>query len=59
MVDQPTSERGEYEITYINNKYVEAGTLRAVNLKKDWFDIGSVDALLEANNFMQKKTHTT
>jgi|SRR6516162_197856 glucose-1-phosphate thymidylyltransferase len=59
MVDQPTSERGEYEITYVNNKYVEAGTLRAVNLKKDWFDIGSVDALLEANNFMQKKTHTT
>ena len=59
MVDQPTSERGEYEITYVNNKYVEAGTLRAVNLKKDWFDIGSIDALLEANNFMQKKTHTT
>lgn len=55
MIDQPASARGEYEITYLNNKYIEEGTLRAVRLEKDWFDVGSVDALLEANNFMQKK----
>lgn len=58
MVGQPTSERGEYEITYINNKYVEEGSLRSVRLKKEWFDVGSVDSLLEANNFMKKK-HTS
>ena len=57
MAKQPTSERGEYEITYINNKYIKEGTLQSVRLKKEWFDVGSVDALLEANNFMKKKTH--
>lgn len=56
MIGQPTSERGEYEITYLNNKYIEEGTLKSVLLKKEWFDVGSVDALLEANNFMEKKT---
>lgn len=57
MIGQPTSERGEYEITYLNNKYIEEGTLKSVLLKKEWFDVGSVDALLEANNFMSKKIH--
>ncbi len=57
MVDQPASERGEYEITYINNKYIEEGTLRAVPLQKAWFDVGSVDTLFEANKFMQEKSH--
>ncbi|MDO8594547.1 MAG: sugar nucleotidyltransferase [bacterium] len=56
MVDQPTSERGEYEITYLNNKYIEEGTLHSYVLKKDWFDIGSVEALHEANVFMKAKT---
>lgn len=55
MVGQPTSDRGEYEITYINNKYIEEGTLRAVRLKKEWFDVGSVESLYEANAFMRAK----
>lgn len=55
MVGQPTSERGEYEITYINNTYIKEGALKSVRLKKEWFDVGSVDSLLEANNFMKKK----
>lgn len=53
MVGQPPSERGEYEITDINNKYIAEGDLRAVELERAWFDIGSVDTLLEANNFMK------
>ncbi len=55
MTGQPASERGEYEITYVNNKYIEEGALHAVVLKKAWFDVGSIDSLLEANNFMNKK----
>ncbi|HBV01173.1 MAG TPA: spore coat protein [Candidatus Taylorbacteria bacterium] len=55
MVGQPMSERGEYEITYLNNKYIEEGTLRSVHLEKEWFDAGTADSLLEAGNFMEKK----
>ena len=55
MIDQPKSGRGEYEITYINNKYIEEGALRAVALEKNWFDIGTMDSLLEAGKFMQHK----
>lgn len=55
MVGQPKSARGEYEITYLNNKYIQEGTLRAVTLEKNWFDIGTMDSLLEAGKFMQHK----
>lgn len=55
MVAQPMSERGEYEITYLNNKYIEDGALHSVVLKKKWFDIGSVEALHEAGTFMKNK----
>jgi glucose-1-phosphate thymidylyltransferase len=56
MTDQPPSKRGEFEITYVNNKYASEGTLRAVRLQKEWFDIGTVESLLQAGNFM-KSTH--
>ena len=55
MVGQPVSERGEYEITYINNKYVEENKLKSVLLKKAWFDAGTPDSLIEAGNFMKNK----
>ena len=55
MIGQPMSERGEYEITYLNNKYIEEGTLRSVRLRKEWFDAGTTDSLLEAGNFMRNK----
>lgn len=55
MIGQPVSERGEYEITYINNKYVEENKLKSVLLKKEWFDAGTSDSLLEAGNFMKNK----
>ncbi len=56
MVHQPVSERGEYEITYVNNKYVEEGTLHSVRLTKEWFDAGTTDSLIEAGNFMRDKS---
>lgn len=55
MVNQKPSERGEYEITYVNNKYIEENNLRFVFLKKEWFDIGTVDSLLRASNYMKEK----
>lgn len=58
MRGQPKSARGEYEITYLNNKYIEEGTLRAVRLQKEWFDIGAVEALHEASVFMKSKKET-
>jgi glucose-1-phosphate thymidylyltransferase len=56
MIRQPKSARGEYEITYINNKYIEAGALQAHILKKEWFDIGTIESLHEAASFMKKRS---
>ncbi len=55
MKNQPFSERGEREITYVNNKYLEEGTLLAETLKERWFDVGTFDSLLEAGNYMKSK----
>lgn len=54
-VGQKPSDRGEFEITYINELYLKQGKLKAVTLKKDWFDAGTVDSLLEVSNFMKEK----
>ncbi|MEK7208382.1 MAG: sugar phosphate nucleotidyltransferase [Patescibacteria group bacterium] len=56
MIGQPLSERGEYEITYINNKYAEEGKLKAVRLKQPWFDAGTVDSLFAVSTFMKNKS---
>jgi len=56
MLNQPMSKREEYEITYVNNKYIEEKKLHSVLLKKPWFDIGTFDSLLEASNYMEKKS---
>jgi len=55
MIGQPKSERGEYEITYINNLYIKEGKLKAVLLQKEWFDAGTFESLLEASNFLRNK----
>ena len=57
MKNQPSSERGEYEITYINNKYIDEKKLESVILKKTWFDIGTIDSLHEASVYMYAKKH--
>ena len=57
MIGQPISERGEYEITYVNNAYIQEGALQSVRLAKEWFDAGTTESLLEAGNFMRKKLH--
>ncbi len=55
MKRQPMSKRGEYEITYVNNKYIEEGTLKAVFLKKKWFDIGTFESLYHATRYIRAK----
>ncbi len=55
MENQPLSERGEYEITDINNKYIKEGTLEAVTLKKPWFDIGTFESLFAGSEYMRNK----
>ena len=55
MINQPTSDRGEYEITYINNLYAKEKKLKAILLQKEWFDAGTFNSLLEASIFYNEK----
>ena len=49
------SERGEIEITDINNKYLEAGTLKVDIIEGSWEDAGTFDSLLRAGNYWSEK----
>ncbi|PSL00531.1 glucose-1-phosphate thymidylyltransferase [Murinocardiopsis flavida] len=49
------SERGELEITDINQVYIERGQARLVDFGRGfaWFDAGTPDALFEASQYIQ------
>lgn len=49
------SERGELEITDVNNHYAKSGKLKFKELKGFWHDAGTFDTLLEANIFWAQK----
>ena len=49
------SDRGEIEITDINEKYLEMGELTVQKIKGEWLDAGTFDSLLEAGNIVKKK----
>jgi glucose-1-phosphate thymidylyltransferase len=53
------SARGELEITDINRRYMENGTLQVVKLGRGyaWLDTGTHDALLEAAEFVRSIQH--
>lgn len=46
------SGRGEFEITDVNNQYLEEGKLTYSVLKGWWTDAGTFDSLLRANNLV-------
>lgn len=55
MIGQPVSDRGEYEITWVTNKYIEEGSLKSGHVQGAWFDIGTFDSLLNASQYMREK----
>jgi len=54
-INQPKSDRWEYEITYINNLYKEEQKLKAVEISWNWLDAGTFDSMLKASNFIKNK----
>lgn len=53
------SQRGELEITCVNNAYIKKEQLRVEKLGRGftWLDTGTHDSLLEAANFIQTLQH--
>ncbi len=51
------SNRGEIEITDINNVYLKKQELDVRIIKGDWFDTGTFDSLLMASNWAAKNQH--
>jgi glucose-1-phosphate thymidylyltransferase len=49
------SGRGELEITDVNNLYIKAGELDAVELKGFWSDAGTFESLYRTNTFWAEK----
>ena len=49
------SGRGEYEITDVNNSYIEEGTLHHSMLEGWWTDAGTFESLWHASNMVREK----
>lgn len=50
-----SSERGELEITDLNNWYLAQNKLEVALVKGEWLDAGTFDSLLRAQNFVKEK----
>ena len=51
------SNRGELEITDVNNGYIAEGTMEFSYLDGWWTDAGTFDSLLRAANLVADKVH--
>lgn len=49
------SKRGEYEITDVNNHYLDKKRLREFYLTGPWIDAGTPESLFEANKLMMER----
>ena len=52
------SARGELEITDVSRAYMEAGTLTATLLEKEWIDAGTFESLYRAASLVQAQRST-
>lgn len=50
------SSRGELEVTDLHNTYIKMNSLKASKLKKQWFDAGTIEELMEVNEKIRKLT---
>lgn len=50
------SERGELEITSVNQEYLRLKALKIINLFRGfaWFDAGTIDSLMDASDFVRQ-----
>jgi glucose-1-phosphate thymidylyltransferase len=49
------SERGELEITDVNNWFLAKGEMEVAEVKGEWLDAGTFDSLLKAQNFAKER----
>lgn len=49
------SDRGELEITDVNNRFIKDGSLRWAELKGFWSDAGTFESLFQANQYWARK----
>jgi glucose-1-phosphate thymidylyltransferase len=49
------SDRGEIEITAVNNEFLKMGQLQVGKISGAWLDAGTYDSLLEAGNVAKEK----
>lgn len=49
------SQRGEYEITDVNNAYIKRGTMKAAKVNGFWTDAGTFDSLMRASHLVMEK----
>jgi glucose-1-phosphate thymidylyltransferase len=49
------SDRGEIEITAVNNKFLEMGELAVKKIEGEWMDAGTFDSLLKAGRIVREK----
>jgi glucose-1-phosphate thymidylyltransferase len=49
------SDRGELEITDVNNKYIKSGTLTYNFLRGWWTDAGTFESLFTASTLVKEK----
>ena len=54
-IDQLTpSDRGEYEITDLNQRYIDEGSLAYSVFEGAWFDVGTPEGLFEASEYVRQ-----
>lgn len=48
------SDRGEYEITDVNNLYVKEGKMKSGIVQNEWFDAGTPEGLFKASKYARE-----